>query len=221
LVSSARRFSIDKARKAQATLSTMVIEEDRLPRRIKYVAGADVAFTQDRVVGAIAVLSYEELSIVEEKIAVLSERFPYVPTLLSFREAPAIIASFMKLKVKPDVIFIDGQGLAHPYRCGLATHIGVVLDVPTIGVAKSKLWGEVVDRDPYDVLVDPRDGKVIGAILVTKKGFKPIYISVGNKVSLETAIKLVLKTTKPETKLPEPILAAHRLATKVARRLKN
>ncbi|RLF12425.1 MAG: endonuclease V [Thermoprotei archaeon] len=213
-----KNFDISKARKAQQLIASKTIEVDELPRQLTYIAGADAAFRKGRVIGAIVVLRYRDWKAAEESSVVLEERFPYIPTLLSFREAPVIFAAFSKLKVKPQLMFIDGQGLAHPYRCGLATHIGVVLDLPTIGVAKKRLWGEEGalegNRAP---LIDPRDGKVIGAAVWTKKGSRPVYVSIGHKISLETAVRLVLEATLPGKRLPEPILAAHALASKMAK----
>jgi len=220
-MSRAERFDLGRARRAQSTLASMVVEEDRLPEEVRLIAGADVAFAPGRVVGAVVVLDGSSLKVVDEGVAVLDERFPYVPTLLSFREAPAIISAYMRLGGRPDVMLVDGQGLAHPYRCGLASHVGVVLGVPTIGVAKSRLWGELRLVDGLEALVDPRDGRVVGAVLRPPGRSRPLYVSVGTGVSLKRALEIVRLTIRPGSRLPQPIQEAHRLATSVARGLRG
>ena len=137
-------------------------------------------------------------------------KMPYVPTLLSFRELPPAIAAIKQLKVQPDVFLVDAQGLAHPYRCGFASHLGVAIGKPTIGAAKSRLIGEATERDGRTVLVDK--GEVIGEVVTTKEGCKPVYVSIGHMVSLETAVQIIRHCS--ESRIPEPLLQAHKLATK-------
>ena len=136
------KFSVEKAHAMQLRLSKLVIQEDILPKNIRYVAGVDVAYTADLSLGAAVVLDYNSLSVVESKKAKVKTRFPYIPTLLSFREIPPTLAAIKKLKAQPDVFLVDGQGIAHPYRLGFASHLGLVLNKPTIGVAKSLLCGQ-------------------------------------------------------------------------------
>jgi len=211
-------FSVERARRAQRLIASMAREE--WLKEVKIVAGADVAFKdkERRIVSAVVLLEWGTWKKVEEQVVELPERFPYVPTLLSFREAPSIIAGLKRVKERPDVAFIDGQGRAHPFRCGLATHVGVVLNLPTIGVAKKRLFGV---EGPFEgntaLLRDPETGEVIGAAVLTKEGSRPIYVSVGHRVTLSQAVELVLKSTLKGRRLPEPILAAHRLATKIAK----
>ena len=203
-------FSIAKAHKAQTCLSEKIIAEDRLPSKIKLVAGIDVSYGDEVAVGAAVVLDYESLSVVECQTVVCKAKFPYVPTLLSFREIPAAVACIRRLKLQPDVFLGDGQGLAHPYRCGFASHLGIALGKPTIGVAKSRLIGEPTKIGEGNFLV--HDGQVVGSVVTTKKGTKPIYVSVGHLVSLTTAVKIVKDCTRG-SRLPEPLLWAHRIAT--------
>ncbi len=143
----------------------------------------------------------------------MEARFPYVPGYLSFREIPAVLAVLERLTVRPDVILCDGQGIAHPRRCGLASHLGVVSGLPTIGVAKSRLVGDHdepgLNRGDWVPLMDK--GEIIGAVLRTRTGVKPIYVSIGHRVGLETAIRLVLACT-PRFRLPETTRAADRLS---------
>jgi len=205
-----RNFSITKAHNAQVCLSKKIIQEDRLPQKVRLVAGVDAAYAGESAIGAVAVLDYASLKLVEQQIATCHVRFPYVSTLFSFREIPPAVACVKKLKRQPDVFLVDGQGLAHPYRCGFASHLGVVLGKPTIGVAKSRLAGKptVIDGDVF--LVD--NDQIIGAVVTTKENVKPVYVSVGHLVSLETAVKIV-KHCVLRSRIPEPILQAHKIAT--------
>jgi deoxyribonuclease V len=204
-------FSTDKAHKAQIQLSKRIILEDGLPEEVHYVAGVDAAYTGDLAIGAVAVLDYSSLDLVEVQTAMRKVTFPYVPTLLSFRELPVTLSSIRKLKTQPDVFLVDGQGFAHPYRCGFASHLGVVLGKPTIGVAKSKLIGKVGSFEGRDFAYLWHEGEIIGAMLKTSAG-KPIYVSVGHMVSLETAIKIV-RCCMRRGSIPEPIRMAHQIAT--------
>jgi len=186
------------------------VQEDKLPAKIRLVAGVDAAYFDGWAVGAVAVLDYDSLQLVESQAAKVAIRIPYIPTLLSFREIPPAIAAIRLLTSKPDVFMADGQGLAHPYGCGFASHLGLAVGKPTIGVAKSRLVGEYMKIDDKAFLV--YDGKVVSAVLTTKQGGKPIYVSVGNLVSLTSAVSIVEHATRSK-RIPEPLLLAHRLAT--------
>lgn len=200
-------FSLEKARRAQIALSKMVIKEDRISMPIKYVAGVDVAYVGEHAVGAAAVLKIDDLKPLEVKLSFVKVKFPYIPTLLSFREMPAAVAAIRKLETTPDIFLVDGQGIAHPYRLGFASHLGVALDIPTIGVAKRLLCGEVVGHgDLWRPII--HDGEVVGAAVYTKRGAKPIYVSIGHRVSLETAIRIVVACTKNH-RIPEPLHISH------------
>ncbi|MDH3669861.1 MAG: deoxyribonuclease V [Gammaproteobacteria bacterium] len=207
--------TVAAARSIQESLRHEVIKRDELAKPQR-VAGVDVGFEQGGTVtrAAVAVLDFPGLTLREHAIVRRKTRFPYVPGYLSFREAPAILAALKKLREKPDLILCDGQGLAHPRSFGLACHLGVLADIPSIGVAKSRLIGDH-DRLPErkgawaPLLVD---GERVGAVLRTRTGVRPLYISVGHRISLRTAIKYVLLCTT-KYRLPETTRHAHRLAS--------
>lgn len=211
-------FSIEKARRLQAILSKKVICEDQLAMPIKYVAGVDVAYTNEHSVGAVVVLDYNSMKSVEKKIAVTETRFPYIPTLLSFREIPPVVSAIRKLTIKPDVLLVDGQGRAHPHRLGFASHLGVILDVATIGVAKNILCGRVAERENKFWKPIIYEEEIIGGVVFTRLDAKPVYVSIGHKISLETAIKIVLACSRGY-RIPEPIRKAHMIAEKTKRML--
>ena len=151
-------------------------------------------------------------------MAMSTVKFPYIPTLLSFREIPPAVACLKKLKLHPDVVLADGQGFAHPYRFGFASHLGVAIGKPTIGVAKSRLIGEstLISGKVFSVEND----QIIGAVVTTKKGVKPVYVSVGYLVSLRTAVKIVKRCVR-SSKIPEPIWQAHKIASEERRKLQE
>jgi len=214
-----QKFSVEKAHKMQLQLSKQVIRDDQLPDTINYIAGVDVAYTQETSIAAVAVLDYNSLSPVESQVTRLKTRFPYISTLLSFRELPPTLSAINKLRVQPDVFLVDGQGIAHPYRLGFAAHFGLEINRPTIGVAKSLLCGKVepLKNQGWAPITDK--GEVIGATLVTKSGQKPIYVSIGHRVSLERAINIVMDCTR-NYRIPEPIRKAHRIAGEEKKRLR-
>jgi deoxyribonuclease V len=209
-------FSVAKARKAQTLLAKKIIREDRLPDEIKLVAGVDVAYANGLGIGAAVVLDYETLKLREAQTATVAVKIPYVPTLLSFREMAPAIACLRKLELKPDVFLVDAQGLAHPYRMGFASHLGLALGKPTIGVAKSRLIGEPTEIGGEVFLV--HDGEVVGAVVITRIGVKPVYVSIGNRISLKTAVAIVRRCVR-NSRVPEPTLAAHKIATECRRQL--
>jgi deoxyribonuclease V len=214
------KFSVKKAHAMQRRLSKKLILEDTLPETVEYVAGVDIAYLKGISVGAVAVLELASLSQVESQVSHLKTRFPYIPTLLSFREIPPAYSAIKKLQIEPDVFLVDGQGYAHPYGLGFASHLGLIIDKPTIGVAKSLLCGKVekVGKQGWAPLT--YKGGIIGAEVVTKSGTKPVYVSVGHKISLERAIKIVTEC-KGKYRIPEPIRRAHILAGKEKERLKS
>ena len=208
-------FFSKKAHSAQVCLSKKLILEDKLPQKIRTVGGVDVHYAGNMGIGATTVVDYEPLELLETQVATCEVKMPYIPTLLSFRELPPAVATVKKLKLKPDVFLVDAQGLAHPFRCGFASHLGLALGKPTVGAAKSKLIGTEVEKDSRTLLVDR--GEVIGEAVTTKPGAKPIYVSIGHMVSLETAVEIVRHCAK--TRIPEPLRQAHNLATKQRIRL--
>lgn len=208
-------FSVKKAHHTQLCLSKLVIREDRLPAEVRLVAGVDVAYVGDVGIGAAVVLDYRTLEPVETAVATRRVAMPYVPTLLSFRELPPAMAAIRQLRVQPDVFLVDAQGWAHPYRCGFACHLGLALGKPTIGVAKSRLIGAPTEIDGKTLLLDKNE--VIGEAATTHKGTKPVYVSIGHMVSLETAVEIVRHCSK--SRIPEPTLQAHNIATKAKHNL--
>lgn len=204
-----------EARAIQERLRDRVQATDRLPA-LQHVAGVDVGFEANGRVtrAAVVVLRLPELAMVDQAMVRQPTVFPYVPGLLSFRELPAVLAAIERLNVMPDLYLCDGQGLAHPRRFGLACHLGVLLDAPAIGVAKSRLTGSHSEPPPekggWVPLLD--DGEVIGAVLRTRSRVKPVYVSVGHRVSLATAVHLTLACTT-RYRLPETTRLAHRLAS--------
>lgn len=203
--------SVARAREIQLGMAKRVVTENEVitPR---LVAGIDISAPDAQGVasGAVVVLRYPELSIAEVEIAQGKLTLPYIPGLLSFRESPLILAACEKLRNVPDLILIDGQGIAHPRRVGLASHVGLFLDLPTIGCAKSILCGRHQpvgeEAGSYAELLD--NGELIGAALRTKSGVKPIYVSVGHKIDLASALQWVIKCCRGY-RLPEPTRLAH------------
>ena len=208
--------SVREAIELQGRLAGGVVREDRLGP-VRLVAGVDVAYDRRGRSGvaraAVSVFSYPELAPVEETAIEVAVDFPYVPGLLTFREAPAAIAALARLSSRPDVLLCDGQGLAHPRRLGFAAHLGLFLDTPSVGVAKSVLIGTYDEPGPAkgdrSPLMDK--GEVIGAALRTRAGTRPIFVSIGHRVSLETAMSLVLGCTT-SFRLPQTTRAADRLS---------
>ena len=178
----------------------------------RFIAGVDISATnaQGIATGAAVVLEYPGMRVVETEVAQGKPDFPYVPGLLSFREAPLTLAACEKLTITPDLILVDGQGIAHPRRLGLASHLGLCLNTPTIGCAKSRLCGQHGEpgTEPGNHAELVNQGKTIGVALRTRLGVKPVYVSIGHKVDLETAIYWVLECCRGY-RLPEPTRLAH------------
>jgi deoxyribonuclease V len=199
----------------QQTLRSQVITTDQLGE-VHTVAGVDVGFEASGTItrAAIAVLSFPDLKLQKQAIARRPTTFPYVPGLLSFREIPAILDALAQLQRSPDLLLCDGQGIAHPRRLGIASHLGLLVNLPAIGVAKSRLVGEHADipdqRGAWQSLLDK--GETIGAVLRTRSGTKPLYVSAGHRISLPTAIAYVMQCTT-KYRLPETTRFAHKLAS--------
>ena len=196
----------------QQRLRSLVVTENRLGT-VRMVAGVDVGFRGEVAQAAVVVLRYPELEPVDYVLSQRPVTFPYVPGLLAFREGPVVMAALERLRTDPDLLIFDGQGLAHPRRMGIATHIGVLVDKPSIGCAKSRLCGE--HHQPAEArgsTVRLTDGdEVIGIVVRTRDGVKPVYVSIGHKVDLEAAVAYVLGCCR-KYRLPEPIRYAHRVA---------
>jgi deoxyribonuclease V len=204
----------------QKELATQLDTQHRLDlNAIGLVAGVDVSVKTDLVTGnatsqaAVVVLSYPDMRVVETALAQMSTPFPYVPGLLSFREGPVLETAFAKLEAEPDVLIFDGMGRAHPRRIGIASHMGLWLQKPTIGCGKTLLTGKYTEppneRGAYSDLIDRNE--VIGAVLRTKANVKPVYISVGHLADLATSVELIMRCTS-KYRLPDPIRAAHNAA---------
>ena len=205
------QVSLSQALDIQAQLAARVSKTSEVDTP-RFIAGADISAgrTQGIATGAVVVVRYPEMKPVEVKIVKQKLALPYIPGLLSFREAPLILAACEKLAVTPDLILVDGQGMAHPRRMGLASHLGLFLNMPTIGCAKSRLCGSHeepgIEPGSYAELVD--NGEVIGAALRTRLNVKPVYVSIGHKVDLGTAIYWVLECCRGY-RIPEPARLAH------------
>lgn len=208
-----------EAIREQERLRERVVLEDNFSA-IRTVAGADLAFdpATDAAVAGVIVYRFPELTEVERRSARRKLRFPYVPGLLSFRESPVLLAAFARLKTRPDLILIDGHGYAHPRRFGIACHLGVLLDVPTIGCAKSLLVGEHAEPALAAGSTAPliHNGELVGTVLRTRAGVKPIYVSVGHRVSLERAVRLVVRCLDG-TRIPKPTREADRSVRELRR----
>ncbi|MFU9139001.1 deoxyribonuclease V [Erwinia tasmaniensis] len=183
----------------------------------RYIGGADVGFEQGGEVtrAALVILEYPSLRLVEHRVARIATTMPYIPGFLSFREYPALLAAWQQLELKPDLLFVDGQGIAHPRRLGVASHFGLLVDVPTIGVAKSRLCGkfEPLDDEPGTTqpLIDK--GEQIGWVLRSKRRCNPLFISPGHRVSQVTALSWV-ETCLNGYRLPEPTRWADAVASR-------
>jgi deoxyribonuclease V len=184
----------------------------RINTQVDLIAGADAAYDKKAgaVYAAIVVLMAKDMEVVESCWAKDNTAFPYVPGLLTFREGPALLRALEKLKLRPDVILFDGQGIAHPRSMGIAAHIGLHIDVPTIGCAKSRLVGEFIYPDQEVGSCSPlvHKGKIIGAALRTRNGVKPLFISPGNRIDLQSSLAIILQSSK-KYRIPEPIRKAH------------
>jgi len=208
-------LTVEEAIAIQTQLQPEVITEDQLTN-VRYIAGVDMGFEEEGTISkaAVAVLSFPDLQLQEQAIARRPTTFPYVPGFLSFREVPAVLDALEKISTTPDLILCDGQGIAHPRRFGIACHLGVLIDIPTIGVAKSWLIGEheelPIEKGSWQPL--HHRGEIIGAVVRSRTAVKPIYISSGHKISLPTAIDYVLRCTT-KYRLPETTRLSDQLAS--------
>ncbi|WP_052809716.1 endonuclease V [Streptomonospora alba] len=203
-----------EARSLQERLAPLVRQEAVDAGAVSLVAGLDVAYSadDDRLAAAAVVLAAPEWGAVDSATVVSRPRFPYVPGLFAFREAPALLEAVARLRTEPDVLICDGFGLAHPRRFGLACHVGLELDRPVLGVGKTPFVGRSAEPAPergaWTPLVD--DGEVVGRCLRTRAGVKPVYVSVGHRVDLVSATELTLRVA-PQYRIPEPVRHADRL----------
>jgi deoxyribonuclease V len=208
-------LSPEAARQVQEGLRALVAIQPLALEGLQRVAGVDASFSQGKVRAAAVVLEFASLQVEEQASAEMPLRFPYIPGLLSFREAPAILAALEQLSRMPDLLIVDGHGLAHPRRFGIACHLGVLLDLPAIGCAKSILVGHTPRLGPQiGSLAELEDqGEIIGVALRTRQDVRPVYVSVGHRIDLASAAQIVLACCKGY-RLPEPARLAHHLASK-------
>ena len=178
----------EEAREIQNRLRAQVVRTDRFGT-INTVAGVDIGLKENTARASVVVLNFPELQVVDSVVAESPVRFPYIPGLLSFREIPPLLIAFSQLQTEPDLVIVDGQGIAHPRRFGLASHLGLILDKPTIGCAKSRLWGRYEEPDleqgAYTYLTDKDE--VIGAAVRTRTNVRVVYVSIGHRISLDSA----------------------------------
>ncbi len=209
---------VDEVLELQKRLSTKIITIDNFSK-IQLVAGVDVAYkpNSDKLTAAIVILNANDFSIIESSTVTLKATFPYISGLFSFREIPPLLASFEKIKNVPDLIVCDAQGYAHPRRFGLACHLGLLMDIPTIGCAKSLMIGKYVppggNRGDFSNIIDK--GEVIGQALRTQNNVNPVYVSIGHKISLETSAEWILKLS-PKYRLPETTRLSDQLSRKAS-----
>ncbi len=206
---------ISKAKEIQATLKSgiQIVPLDKKPL---FIAGVDAAFFQDKVIAVATFYSYPKISHIEDTFVVEKVTFPYIPGFLSFREGHAIVAAVYKSTVKPDVILFDGQGIAHPKGIGIASHIGVIFNIPSIGCAKSRLIGNYKEPDlikgSYQDLI--YKGERVGVVLRTRTKVKPVFVSPGHMIDIESSVKIIMDCVS-NFRIPEPLRRADSLSKKI------
>ncbi|QUH00545.1 endonuclease V [Saccharopolyspora erythraea] len=206
----------DEAVAIQTRLASLV-RFDGAPAAVRTAAGLDVAYVADELIAAVTVLDVASLSVVDSAVVRGVPEFPYVPGLFAFREAPSLISALSKLSVTPDVLVCDGQGLAHPRRFGLACHLGVLTNLPSIGVGKTSLGRYEPPGEERGAWTPLRlDDEVVGRALRTQRGVKPVFVSVGHRFTLDAACELVLRLA-PKYRLPETTRTADHLGRSAAR----
>jgi len=208
----------------QRELKKRVITQNGF-QEINTIAGVDLALIKggEQLICGVLVYSFPNLVEIERSFAIVRVVFPYIPGLLAFREAPAIIKTAKQLKTKPDVLMVDGQGIAHPRGCGIASHVGVIMDMPSIGVAKKRLYGKF--DEPGEVRGDwteltSRTGKSLGAVLRTKDKTRPVFVSIGHKIDLKTSINVTLQCANG-FRIPEPTRQADMFVAELKRKIQD
>lgn len=206
-----------EARNLQIELAAKLVLHDDFSGP-SLIAGVDVSYTKENGLSyaGVVVVDYPDLKVVEKKYAIQPTPFPYVPGLLTFREGPAIIAAFARLECEPDLIIFDGQGQAHPKSFGIAAHIGLLLDKPSIGCAKKKLCGSYIEPGPLPGDTNPivYKDKTIGAVVRTKKKVKPVFVSSGHRIGLTSSVDFILSTCRGY-RLPELTRMAHNFVSQL------
>ena len=217
------RADLAALREEQRILAARVIAEDALPAAPRFIGGVDVSCSRfdpgQRIYAAIVVLEWPGMAVVEQAGVAATARLPYLTGLLGFREVPAVMEAFAQLRTKPELLLVDGQGIAHPRRFGIAAHLGVQLDLPSIGVGKSRLVGAPLEPLGEAAGSEARiydRGEEVGALLRTRARANPLWISIGHRISLPTALGWV-RATSAGRRLPEPTRLAHEAAGMVRR----
>lgn len=211
-------ITVQEARRRQIEMLNKLDLMRPVPQEtVRIVAGVDVSYLKgsERMFGAVCVFCFPEMELIDSYTASSEVAFPYIPGYLAFREAPAIISALRKVRKKPDLILVDGHGIAHPRGVGIASHLGVLLDVPTIGVAKSLLVGEYTEPPIEEGAFSPVvfNEKTVGAALRTKKGVRVVFVSPGHGIDLDSAVRLTLKCCRGY-RIPEPVRLAHQTANR-------
>ena len=200
-------LNASKLKEEQLKLAKEVVLKESFSK-VKLIAGCDQAFVDGEVVSGVVVLD-KDMQTVEKAYSIVKAQIPYIPGFLFYREGPAIIDAFNKLEKKPDVLLVDGNGILHPIRLGMASHLGVVLDIPTIGVTKRLMCGDVKEGKVYV------DKEIRGIELKTREHSNPLYVSPGHKISFGKSMEVVKNSLKHPHKLPEPLHLAHRYVNEV------
>src|SRR3989304_3516646 len=222
-VSPAEAIDIQKDLREKIILESTPLHPPLIRGELKrgYIAGADISCNRSSPLGyaVVVVMTFPDLEVFEEKRIEAEIKFPYIPGLLAFREATILLKAFKKLTIEPALIIFDGQGIAHPRGMGIASHLGIILNKPTIGCAKSKLFGTYKEpgknEGDFSYLYSPQEADdVIGAVVRTKSNTKPVFVSIGHKIDLQTSIKFVLQCSKGY-RIPEPTRIAHILENRL------
>jgi len=212
------KINVKNAIRAQKALAKRVLMGDYLSYPLKYILGVDISYVKNIAVAVCSIYSFDRMRYLGSSYIIDHVKFPYIPGLLAFRELPSYLKLLSNLKGRSDiVILVDGHGIAHPRGLGIASHLGVTLDVPTIGVAKRILVGKVVTSNSRNLVV--YKDRIVGEEVRVKPNVKPIYVSVGHKVSLELAVSIVKRTLR--YRVPEPIRSAHIVSKAIAGELRH
>ena len=210
----------EKAKKIQLELRKRLVFKP-FEGKLEYVAGVDLSFpSPDEGLAVVVILRYPTMDLVDYVYTRERIDFPYIPGLLVFREGPAFLKAWEKLKIKPDLVVFDGQGIAHPRGIGIASHMGLFIGIPTIGVAKSRLYGwydPLPDREWARSVLKDRSGNPIGYVVRTKRGVNPVFVSPGHLIDLESSYRLVKEMTLEGKRIPEPTRMAHNLTQRLKR----
>ena len=201
-------LDFNKLKEEQLKLAKKVVLKDSFDK-LELIGGVDAAFNQYDIIAAIVVCDYKTMEVKERVFSVVKAKIPYLKGFLAYREGPAISEAYLRLENKPDIMLFDGNGILHPRRCGLASHMGILLDKASIGIAKQLLIGEAKNNKVYV------ENEARAEIIVSREHSKPLYISPGHRISLKTSVEVVKRCIRFPHKLPEPLHLAHRHANEI------